>query len=196
MGSRKKKDRRNERRWNPHPQKSGEVLHHEHFTMLDTREVQNLLDEGFTWSAAPRGALSGIRVDGRPYILPLETVVDGRPHHLVLFQEEFVCGSRVGFVREQGLLIEDPECETEKFIIFPALVPTETIPASYRGQLVDLSSPAYTAKALSVIHRLPEGSPFRAVVDSNHWWFETAGSAWEHAVSLAYELHLGRSEVA
>ena len=177
-------------------QETKELLRHERFPRQTNSLVQQLLDEGYTWAAAPRSALSGIRVDGEPYILPMETVVDGQPHHLVFFHEEQVYESQVGSVREMGLLIEDPECDAEKFMIYPVLVPTETIPANYRGQLVNLSSPAYTAKALSVVRRLPEGSLFRAVVNTDHWWFETAGSAVENAISLAYELHLGRRGVA
>ena len=200
MGSRKKKDRRKAKRTaaqrgasRPFAMKgnNGGQLRPEKFTVTNELGISLMLNNGFEWGSYPEGALSGIKVDGRPYELPLDALVDGRPHHLVLFHEELVDPDMVGIGRALGVLIENPDDPEDMYLILPGLVPSILVPAEHRdGKLTTFHSPAFSARAANFARKLPKGSGYSLVINADDWWWDATGSAWEHAVSLAYSSHL------
>jgi len=206
MGTRKKKDHRKAKRMvaqgNPTQPRhtnggADELLKPDKFTVTNELGISLMLNQGFEWGSYPAGALSNIKVDGQPYELPLDAIIDGRPHHLVLFHEEVVLQDMVEIGRQLGVLIEDPDDPTDRYLILPGLVPSEVVPAEHRdGKLTTLHSPAFSARATSFAHRLPKGGGYSLVLNSSDWWWEASGSAWEHAVSLAYSSHLDALDAA
>lgn len=201
MGTRKKKDRRNRKRFteNHGPQaghRLAESLRDSRFYKMNTSTVQRLLCEEYTWFSVPKEGFNRAECAGREYVLPMETASDEQQHHLVLVHEEAVYPDTYDFLRKMGMLIEDPDDPDDNYMVYPVLVPTDLIPEQHRGQLVSLTSPLFDAKALAVAQPLKMGPIATVVVDANHWWFDASGRAFEKALAVAFEVNFGPVGVA